>query len=68
MSNGIAWTDRCTEILRRMAGQYPDDQIAAWIEAQTGHRPATVTVRKRRSDLGIKGYNWRRRRYSWEAQ
>ena len=70
--NGHAWSERATEILHRMCpggeAWYPDDQIAAWIEAQTGKRPAIVTIRKRRSDLGIKGYNWRRRRYAWEAR
>lgn len=47
------WDERCSEILRRMAGHYHDDEIAALIEAETGNRfrPRTVAEYRRASDL-----------------
>jgi hypothetical protein len=30
------WDERCSQIMRQMAGHYHDHEIAAWIEAQTG--------------------------------
>jgi hypothetical protein len=47
------WDERCSEILRRMAGRYPDRQICASIEAETGRRfePRTVAEYRRAGDL-----------------
>lgn len=45
--NGRPWTERHAEILRRMAGKYTDEEIAA----TTGHRRETVT--RRRLALGL---------------
>ncbi len=45
--NGKPWTQRDTEILRRMAGKYTCEEIAA----TTGH--ATITVRKRAKYLDL---------------
>jgi hypothetical protein len=44
MSTRQNWDARCSEILRRMAGQYHDHEIAASIEAETGKRFASRTV------------------------
>jgi hypothetical protein len=47
------WDARCGEILRRMAGDYHDQEIAASIEAETGKRfmPRTVAEYRRAGDL-----------------
>ena len=38
------WDERCSEIVRRMAGHYHDHEIAVAIEAETGHRFRRRTV------------------------
>ena len=47
------WDERCSEIVRRMAGHYHDDEIAAAIEAETGKRfrRRTVAEYRRRAVL-----------------
>jgi hypothetical protein len=44
MSAKPHWDARCSEILRRMAGQHHDHEIAASIEAETGKRFGSRTV------------------------
>jgi hypothetical protein len=53
MSAKRSWDARCGEILRRMAGQYHDYEIAASIEAETTKRfmPRTVAEYRRAGDL-----------------
>jgi hypothetical protein len=47
------WDARCSEIVRRMAGHYHDDEIVASIEAETGKRfrRRTVAEYRRAGDL-----------------
>jgi hypothetical protein len=51
--NRRTWDARCSEILRRMAGDCHDQEIAASIEAETGKRfrPRTVAEYRRAGDL-----------------
>jgi hypothetical protein len=47
------WDERCSDILRRMAGQHHDHEICTSIAAATGKRftPRTVAEYRRASDL-----------------
>jgi hypothetical protein len=47
------WDERCSEIVRRMAGHYHDHEIVASIEAETGKRfmPRTVAEYRRVASL-----------------
>ena len=47
------WDERCSEIVRRMAGHFHDHEIAASIEAETGKRfkRRTVAEYRRVADL-----------------
>jgi hypothetical protein len=47
------WDERCSEILRRMAGRHHDRDISAAIAAETGKcfRPRTVAGYRRAGDL-----------------
>jgi hypothetical protein len=58
------WDERCSEIVRRMAGQHHDDEIAAAIEAETGKRFRRRTVQeyRRRAVLApCRRNDWTRR-------
>jgi hypothetical protein len=58
------WDARCSEIVRRMAGHYHDDEIAAAIEAETGKRFRRRTVREYRREAGLapcRRNDWTRR-------
>jgi hypothetical protein len=56
MSRGKPWTEEDTATLERMAGRVPDAEIGR----MTGHE--AITIRKRRSDLGLSAYRPRTRR------
>ena len=47
------WDERCSEILRRMAGQHHDHEICTSIAAETGKQfmPRTVAGYRRAGDL-----------------
>ena len=47
------WDALCSQILARMAWQYRDSEIAAWIEHETGKRFSERTVRRNRELAGI---------------
>ena len=47
------WDARCSEILRRMAGHYHDDEISASIEAETGKLFMPRTVAEYRRVAGL---------------
>lgn len=47
------WDERCAQILRRMAGHYHDDQIAAQIEAETGMRFTAKRIQRYRLAAGL---------------
>jgi hypothetical protein len=58
------WDTRCSEIVRRMAGDYHDHEIAASIEAETGKRfiPRTVAEYRRVAGLApCRRNDWTRR-------
>ena len=58
------WDERCSEIVRRMAGHHHDDEIAAAIEAETGKRFRRRTVQEYRRGAGLapcRRNNWARR-------
>lgn len=50
---GARWDERCSEILRRMAGRHHDREICTTIAAETGKRfmPRTVAEYRRIGDL-----------------
>lgn len=52
-TQALRWDEHCSAILRRMAGQHNDREIAASIAADTGKRfmPRTVAEYRRASDL-----------------
>ena len=47
------WDERCSEIVRRMAGHYHDHEIAVAIEAETGERFRQRTVAEFRRLAGL---------------
>ena len=58
------WDERCSEIVRRMAGHYHDHEIAVAIEAETGERFRRRTVAEFRRLAGLapcRRNDWRRR-------
>jgi hypothetical protein len=58
------WDERCSEIVRRMAGHYHDEEIASSIEAETGERFRRRTVAEFRRLAGLAPCwrnDWRRR-------
>lgn len=57
------WDERCSEIVRRMAGRHHDREIAASIEADTGKRFRRRTVAAYRRLAGLapcRRNDWRR--------
>lgn len=52
MSEG-RWDERCSEIVRRMAGRHHDHEISASIEAETGKRFRRRTVAEYRRVAGL---------------
>lgn len=58
------WDERCSEILRRMAGRHHDREISASIEAETGKHfnSRTVAEYRRANDLpACRRNGWTRR-------
>jgi hypothetical protein len=47
------WDDRCSEVLRRNAHAYTNNEISALIEAATGKRFSVSVVSRRRASLGL---------------
>ena len=47
------WDGRCSEVLRRNAHAYTNNEIAVLIEAATGKRFSVSVVSRRRAALGL---------------
>ena len=47
------WDDRCSEVLRRNALAYTNNEASALIEAATGKRFSLSVISRRRAALGL---------------
>jgi hypothetical protein len=47
------WDDRCSEVLRRNAHAYTNNEISALIEGATGKHFSVSVISRRRAALGL---------------